>query len=237
MGKQRKSKNAVNGELSNYDKQVAALAKEKRDNAIIIALSVFFAVVIIVGLIFALGGFDGLKWEKDQKFNATHYATIEIEGYGTVKLELYGEEAPKTVEAFVNLANSGYFDGLSFYGIQSKANGVDYLKGGNEVDNVDPIYGEFENNGYDNKILHKKGIISMASIEEKKSSPNKFFIIVSDSERNSYIDGAFAAFGKVTDGMSIIEQIHSNATPYDDDGTILPTSQPVITKITVDKSE
>jgi len=173
-----------------------------------------------------------LGWGSKQSFKATHHAVIEIEGYGSVKLELYGEEAHETVNAFVNLAESGYFNGLTFYGIESTSNGVQYLKGGKELNDVDAIYGEYQYNDFDNDILQEKGIISLANAGQDKSYPNKFFIVVSDSERNSYIDGEFAAFGKVISGMSIIESIHSAAQPYDENGSILPNKQPIIKSIT-----
>lgn len=233
MGKQRKNaKRKITDQNEMLARRQQALKQEKRNNIIIISLAIFLAVATVVGIILAVG-FGSLGWGSKQSFKATHHAVIEIEGYGTVKLELYGEEAPETVKAFVSLAESGYFNGLTFYGIESSSNGVEYLKGGKETDDVEPIYGEFQYNDFDNDILQEKGIISLAKAGQDKSYPNKFFIIVSNSERNSYIEGEYAAFGKVISGMSIIEEIHSKAQPHDDKGSILPNKQPVIKSISV----
>lgn len=230
MGKQKKNSNYLTKWAEEHKRRKEEDEIKKKRKNTTIAVSAISA-VLVIGIVLGLG-FGVFGWGKPH-FKVTHYATIEIENYGTVELELYGKEAPITVESFVKLANSGYFNGLSFYGIQSSENGVEYLKGGKEENDVEAIYGEYEYNDFNNAILHKKGVISMANAGHDKSAPNNFFIIVSDSEQNSYIDGEFAAFGKVVKGMSIIEHIHKNAKPYDSNGGILPASQPIITKLTV----
>ena len=160
-----------------------------------------------------------------------HHAEIEIEGYGTISLELDGDEAPLTVQNFMDLADSGFYDGLTFHRIidgfmiqggDPNGNGT----GGSDHN----IKGEFAANGIENNISHKKGTISMARAQDPDSGSSQFFIMVADGE---YLDGQYAGFGHVTEGQEIADKIASDAKPSDDNGTIPPENQPVITSIRI----
>lgn len=161
----------------------------------------------------------------------TYYADIEVEGYGTISMELYGDTAPVTVANFVALAESGFYDGLTFHRIKEGF----VMQGGcpqgdGYGDSGKDIVGEFVANGYDNDLPHYRGTVSMARGEGYNSGSCQFFIVHQDSHA---LNGLYAAFGKVTSGMDIVDAICEAAEPTDGNGTIPPEKQPVIKKITV----
>ena len=160
-----------------------------------------------------------------------HHAEIEIADYGTIKLELDGDTAPVTVQNFMDLANSGFYDGLTFHRIMDgfmiqggdpQGNGT----GGSDKN----IKGEFAANGVENDISHVKGVISMARAQDPDSASSQFFITVADS---TFLDGQYAGFGHVTEGQDVADKIAADAQPLDDNGTIAPEDQPVITTIRI----
>lgn len=160
-----------------------------------------------------------------------HHAAITVENYGEIKLELDGDTAPITTENFINLAKSGFYDGLTFHRIISgfmiqggdpKGNGT----GGSDK----TIKGEFSNNGVKNNISHKRGVISMARSQDMNSASSQFFIMHKDAD---YLDGSYAAFGHVTEGMDIVDKLAENTPVADSNGTVLPDNQPIIKSITV----
>ena len=168
---------------------------------------------------------------------ATHYATIEIEKYGTIKLELYGEVAPITVENFAKLANEGFYDGLTFHRvvkdflIQGGSLNGDGLGTGNET----TIKGEFELNGHANNIPHARGVISMARSDYSyDSASTQFFIMHSDYVG---LDGAYAAFGYVIEGLDVLDDICEKVVPTDDFGTVPAENQPKIKSIRVEEAK
>ena len=161
----------------------------------------------------------------------THHAEIEIADYGVIKLELDGDMAPVTVQNFMDLAQSGFYDGLTFHRIIDgfMIQGGDPL--GNGTGGSDKnIKGEFAANGVQNDISHVKGVISMARAQDPDSASSQFFITVADSE---FLDGQYAAFGYVTEGQDVADKIAADAQPLDDNGTIAPEDQPVITTIRI----
>ena len=160
-----------------------------------------------------------------------HHVEMEVENYGTILLELDATVAPITVENFLSLAKSGFYDGLTFHRIMDgfMIQGGDPL--GNGTGGSDQtIKGEFASNGVENPISHEEGVISMARAQDPDSASSQFFIVVDDSE---FLDGDYAAFGWVTSGQDIVEQIAKDAKPVDNNGTILPEEQPVIVRMTV----
>lgn len=166
-----------------------------------------------------------------QKETKNYIAKIEVEDYGTITLKLDGKTAPITVQNFVDLAESGFYDGLTFHRIMKgfmiqggdpNANGT----GGSDK----TIKGEFKDNGVKNNIKHKRGVISMARSSDYDSASSQFFIM---QEENDSLDGQYAAFGHVTKGMKIVDQICEDADPMDDNGTIAESKQPVIKTIKV----
>ena len=141
-------------------------------------------------------------------------ATIEMENGKKMTLELYPEYAPQTVENFVELANEHFYDGLIFHRVIKNfmIQGGDPLGtgfGGSDK----KIKGEFAANGVNNTIKHKRGTVSMARTNEPNSASSQFFIVQRDS---LYLDGQYAAFGRVTEGMEVVDEIASCKTDYND---------------------
>ena len=184
-------------------------------------------------------------------------AEIVIKNYGTIKLDLYADEAPKTVANFVKLAKSGFYNGLTFHRIME-----DFMmqggdpKGDGTGGSDEDVVGEFALNGYTNNISHIRGTISMArsgsgyeqylsmgykmsdlpadaksDIERAcNSGSSQFFICHKDS---TFLDGSYAAFGRVTEGMEVVDKVCEQANPTDDNGTIPASEQPVIETIKI----
>ena len=166
-----------------------------------------------------------------QKETKNYIAKIEVENYGTITLKLEGKKAPITAQNFVDLAKSGFYDGLTFHRIIKgfMIQGGD--PNGNGTGGSDKtIKGEFKDNGVKNNIKHKRGVISMARSSDYDSASSQFFIMQED---NDSLDGQYAAFGHVTKGMKIVDQICEDADPMDDNGTIAESKQPVIKTIKV----
>ena len=162
----------------------------------------------------------------------TYYADIEIEDYGTITVLLDQDAAPVTVENFVTLAESGFYDGLTFHRIiegfmmQGGDPNGDGTGGSDET-----IVGEFTDNGHDNNLSHTRGAISMARSSEYDSASSQFFIVHEDS--SSSLDGQYAVFGYVTEGMEIVDEVCETAEPTDGNGSIASGEQPIITAITI----
>lgn len=152
---------------------------------------------------------------------------IEVKGFGTIMVELDKEAAPKTVENFEKLVSEGFYDGLTFHRIIKgfMIQGGDPL-GNGTGDSKIKIPGEFKSNGWDNPISHKRGVISMARAQNPNSASCQFFIVHEDSE---FLDGDYAAFGHVTDGMDVVDAIASVDT-YPND---MPCKKVVIKKISI----
>ena len=160
-----------------------------------------------------------------------HHAEITVKDYGTVKLELDGDAAPLTVTNFCRLARDGFYDGLTFHRIMDGF----MIQGGDPEGNgtggaEEKIRGEFSQNGVPNPISHVKGVISMARANDPDSASSQFFITVADA---TFLDGGYAAFGRVTEGMEIAEKIAKDARPVDNNGTIPADEQPVIESIVI----
>ena len=206
------------------EEKARRIKQEKIKRIVISSVCIFLILALIVGGIVAIGVTNGW-WVKD------YHAAIEIEGYGTIHLELYGDVAPRTVSNFVRLAKRGFYDGLTFHRIidgfmiqggDPDANGT----GGSKRE----IKGEFSENGFENNLKHERGVISMARGNDPDSASSQFFIV-----QTTYpsLDGKYAAFGKVTSGMEFVDMICADANPTDDNGTIRLEDQPVITRITI----
>ena len=147
-----------------------------------------------------------------------HHAKIKVKDYGTIEVELDGDTAPITVANFVKLVNEKFYDGLTFHRIMSGF----MIQGGDPLGNGtggsdETIKGEFSSNGVENNISHKRGVISMARSSEPDSASSQFFIMHQDAD---YLDGQYAAFGKVTKGMSVVDKICEDVTPTDGNGMV-----------------
>ena len=191
------------------------------------AAAIVSALVLTAGL---ASGASAVKAEEKSEENNPVVA-IEIEDYGTITVELDPEAAPITVENFLKLVNDGFYDGLTFHRIISGF----MIQGGDPLGNgtggsEETIKGEFAANGVENPISHKRGVISMARAMDPDSASSQFFIVQSDS---TFLDGQYAGFGYVTDGMEIVDQICKDAKPTDNNGSIAKDSQPKIESVTV----
>ena len=169
--------------------------------------------------------------QKDETFQKVRHAEITVKDYGTIKLELDEGTAPITVANFIKLAKDGFYDGLTFHRIMDGF----MIQGGDPRGNGtggsdEKIKGEFKQNGVDNPISHVKGVISMARSNQPDSASSQFFITVADS---TFLDGAYAAFGRVTEGMEVAEKIAKDVKPVDNNGSVMPDEQPVIESIVI----
>lgn len=159
-------------------------------------------------------------------------ATIKMKGYDEPIVFVMDEGiAPETVDNFVSLAQSGFYDNLTLHRIIEGF----MIQGGDPRGNgtggsSHSIEGEFASNGFDNSLKHLRGTVSMARSSDPNSASSQFFIVQEDS---SSLDGEYAAFGTVTSGMDVVDQIAASAKPTDNNGTIEKDQQPVIESITV----
>jgi peptidyl-prolyl cis-trans isomerase B (cyclophilin B) len=139
---------------------------------------------------------------------------ITMEHGGTITAELYPDNAPVTVNNFISLINKHFYDGLCFHRV---INGFMIQGGDPEGTGMGgpgySIRGEFSQNGVDNDLKHTAGVLSMARSMDPDSAGSQFFIMHKNAP---HLDGAYAAFGKVTDGMDIVDLIAESETDYDD---------------------
>ena len=181
------------------------------------------------------GGEKETVQQNDQQTSVagTVYADIVIEDYGTITVELDGAAAPETVENFVRLAEDGFYDGLTFHRIMAGFMMQGGDPNGNGTGGSDQtITGEFAANGIENNLSHTRGAISMARAQAYNSASSQFFIVHEDS---TFLDGNYAAFGYVTEGMEVVDNICEDAEPTDNNGSIAKEAQPVIQPITIRK--
>ena len=180
----------------------------------------------------ANAGADSVKLAVSaDEINTTHYADISIQDYGTVTVALDETAAPATVQNFIKLAEEGFYDGLTFHRIIDGFMMQGGDPNGNGTGGSDQtIKGEFSENGFDNPISHTRGAISMARSNNLNSASSQFFIVQQDS---TFLDGQYAAFGFVTEGMDIVDRICEEAQPTDNNGSIAKDRQPVIESIVI----
>lgn len=164
-------------------------------------------------------------------------ATITLESGDEISLELYPKVAPETVENFVDLAEDGFYDGLIFHRVIEDF----MIQGGGYDENLkeqkaSTIDGEFSANGFENPLSHTRGVISMARAQQFDSASSQFFIVQADS---TYLDGQYAAFGMVTDGMDVVDDIASERTGSVTSSGMenVPINPIVIESITIEGSE
>lgn len=175
---------------------------------------------------------DDSSGSKDSKLlSGKHHVEINVKDYGTIKVELDADEAPITVTNFIKLAQDGFYDGLTFHRIISgfMIQGGD-PKGNGTGGSDETIKGEFSENGVKNSISHVRGTISMARSSDPDSASSQFFIMHQDG---TYLDGQYAGFGKVTDGMDVVDKICEDTPVTDSNGTVDSAKQPVIESIKV----
>jgi len=196
----------------------------KKENIVFIGI----VIVLIVGLFIIISFLPGKKDEpvkedlkninysvEGNELSMNQYNTenpvvaLHIKNYGSVVMELYPDVAPNTVNNFISLVKSGFYDGNTFHRLMPGF----VLQGGDPTGTGTggpgyTIKGEFTNNGFTNNLKHTKGVVSMArGSYSMDSAGSQFFIMLGDSD---YLDGDYAAFGKVIDGMDIVEKIEKS---------------------------
>lgn len=184
--------------------------------------AVLIAVMLICTMVFAAAA-------EENAFEATAYVRISIENYGDIDVELYGDEAPITVDNFLKLVDEGFYNGLTFHRIIAGF----MMQGGDPLGNgmggsEENIKGEFYANGVENNISHTRGTISMARAMDPNSGSSQFFIMHADGV---YLDGGYAAFGRVISGMEVVDAVCENTPVVDNNGTVKDACKPVITSI------
>ena len=217
----------------------------------IIMIIAIILVIVLIGLV------SYTIYQKQTVNISNPIATMEIEGLGTMKIELYPDQAPNTVKNFITLANRGFYDGLTFHRIVK-----DFMVQGGDKDGTGSgtptladlkddgsdtetyaIKGEFVQNGFNqNTIRHEKGVISMARSDYSQmglyeegynSAGSQFFIMTED---NSSLNGYYAAFGKVIEGMEVLDKLNETKVEEAEDGAeaSTPVDPPVIKSVRVD---
>lgn len=159
---------------------------------------------------------------------ANPIVTITMENGDVMKAELYPETAPNTVNNFISLVRKGFYDGLGFHRIISGF----MIQGGDPAGNGTggpgySIRGEFSGNGFRNDLSHEPGVLSMARATDPDSAGSQFFIMHKSAD---YLDGQYAAFGKIIEGMDVVNKIAEVPTDWSD----RPTEPQVIKSMTVD---
>lgn len=152
---------------------------------------------------------------------------IEVKDFGTMTLELYPDVAPKTVENFLAYVNDGFYDGLTFHRIVKgfMIQGGDPTINGSGKTTRKAIKGEFSSNGVENNLAHERGVISMARTSVKDSATSQFFIC---HEAAPHLDGDYAAFGKVIDGLDVLDAIAAVDVTYGSGGEKSSPITPVV---------
>ena len=257
--KEEKAKSKL--EKANKKLEKAKEVSQEKEYAKIKFIATIIAIILVLGLIAYV---VNTIVKKQNFFVQNPIATIEVENFGTIKVELYPNYAPETVANFIALANNGFYDGLTFHRTipdfmiqggdpNGDGTGNATLKDlGQDSDEEYTITGEFIANGDNNNTLkHERGVISMArsdyssysaslATEGYNSASCQFFITTEDSTDS--LDGLYAAFGKVTEGMDVVDKIASvevetRETQTDSNSELTqdrPVNPPVITSIRVE---
>ena len=177
-------------------------------------LSLFLLALLLCGLVFSFSSCG--------RIGKTNLVEIRVRDFGSIVVELYPDVAPITVENFKNLVASGFYEESIFHRIIEDF----MIQGGISAkgETAEPIYGEFAANGYDNGLLHTRGVISMARTSFPNSASSQFFIVQRDKP---HLDGYYAAFGRVISGMEVVDAIAA----VDTDSGNYPETEVVIEKI------
>ena len=191
-----------------------------------------FGMVMLLAIsLVGCGSDNSSSNENEDLLSGNHHAVIDVKDYGVIKVELNADEAPITVTNFVKLAKDGFYDGLTFHRI------IDgfMIQGGDPEGNGTggsdkTIKGEFSENGVNNVLKHTRGAISMARSQDYDSASSQFFIM---HETNASLDGQYAAFGYVYEGMDVVDKIATSVPVTDNNGTVEAQNQPVINSIKI----
>ena len=196
---------------------------KKMNRKMMIVEAIVLVILLVTAGVFLLTDRGGDPMEP------TDYVQIDVADYGTITAELYGNTAPITVKNFLKLADEGFYDGLTFHRIISGF----MIQGGDPLGNgmggsEENIKGEFALNGVENNIAHERGVLSMARSQMYDSASSQFFIMHANAD---YLDGQYAAFGRVLSGIEVVDAICENTPVTDGNGSVSKENQPVITAV------
>jgi len=216
----------MSGKKKQNPKKKDAQSKKKSGMLLPVTIGVVTALIIVALAIFSV---YGGKTKEDKKMSESVKVLVEMENGDEFTLALYPEYAPKTVENFVKLVGEGFYEGVGFHRIVEgfMAQGGDPegtgMGGSNET-----IPGEFASNGFaDNTLSHTRGVISMARSMDPNSASSQFFICYDNA---SFLDGEYAAFGEVIDGMETVDAFLEVERTYNSMGELASPKTPITMK-------
>ena len=189
-------------------------------------MKVFFVLLTVVSLVGCSSSKTTEKTKKTKTLKGNYQVEIKIKDYGTIYAEIDADTAPITVTNFVNLCKNHFYDGLTFHRIIK-----DFMIQGGDPNgdgtggSEETIKGEFSDNGVENPLKHTRGALSMARSQDNDSASSQFFIV---QKTASHLDGQYAVFGYVYEGMDIVDKICDDVQVEDNNGTVAKENQPVI---------
>lgn len=196
-------------------------------------MKVFFVLLTVVSLVGCSSSKTTEKTKKTKTLKGNYQVEIKIKYYGTIYAEIDADTAPITVTNFVNLCKNHFYDGLTFHRIIK-----DFMIQGGDPNgdgtggSEETIKGEFSDNGVENPLKHTRGALSMARSQDNDSASSQFFIV---QKTASHLDGQYAVFGYVYEGMDIVDKICDDVQVEDNNGTVAKENQPVIESIRCQK--
>lgn len=196
-------------------------------------MKIFFVLLTVVSLVGCSSSKTTEKTKKTKTLKGNYQVEIKIKDYGTISAEIDADTAPITVTNFVNLCKNHFYDGLTFHRIIK-----DFMIQGGDPNgdgtggSEKTIKGEFSNNGVENPLKHTRGALSMARSQDNDSASSQFFIV---QKTASHLDGQYAVFGYVYEGMDIVDKICDDVQVEDNNGTVAKENQPVIESIRCQK--
>ena len=196
-------------------------------------MKVFFVLLTVVSLVGCSSSKTTEKTKKTKTLKGNYQVEIKIKDYGTIYAEIDADTAPITVTNFVNLCKNHFYDGFTFHRIIK-----DFMIQGGDPNgdgtggSEETIKGEFSDNGVENPLKHTRGALSMARSQDNDSASSQFFIV---QKTASHLDGQYAVFGYVYEGMDIVDKICDDVQVEDNNGTVAKENQPVIESIRCQK--
>ena len=196
-------------------------------------MKVFFVLLTVVSLVGCSSSKTTEKTKKTKTLKGNYQVEIKIKDYGTIYAEIDADTAPITVTNFVNLCKNHFYDGLTFHRIIK-----DFMIQGGDPNgdgtggSEETIKGEFSDNGVENPLKHTRGALSMARSQDNDSASSQFFIV---QKTASHLDGQYAVFGYVYEGMDIVDKSCDDVQVEDNNGTVAKENQPVIESIRCQK--
>ena len=226
MAKKKKNSNYVTEKRIKKEEDRQRAIKAKKRNKIISWILITLSILISLTVMFISIGAKNGWWEKG--IVTTAHAEIEIEGFGTLHIALFGENAPIAVDRFTRLAQSGYYKGKTFHSMMN-----DLLEGGDPKADGTGSNGTYIPMELNNGVHHRKGTISFKKVDERGAS-TVFFIT---SKNQLELDDTSTAFGRITEGYDIYEEICKYMEDnMDENGNVPKDKQPVIKSITIHAS-